>query len=243
MAAPTLAASGAYQQASTGSTRTPAIPSGVAAGSLVVIALGVASAVSPSAATDFTKRAEVGASNPNSVLQTKVASGSESGTYSVPTGTSLSTSAAIVLRIEGGDDSNQVSASNAASSSSSTTTAAVSLTAAAESLLVWMCTQQSDQTVTVPSGFTRVTPSASQRMHVAVKEHSGGATGSITGTLGGALINSAALIAIPKAPVGSDAREWNGSTEALLTAREWNGSTEIQLSASEWNGSTEVALS
>src|SRR5688500_16507209 len=130
MAAPTFDAISALDSGTTTANRTPAVPSGVANGSFVGIAVMAASATNGGTVTDFATIVAATQASASARALWKRATGADAGTYSVPhTAAGGRNSSAVAFRVEGelasGDPIGQT---NSASGTGVTTVPTTSLT-------------------------------------------------------------------------------------------------------------------
>lgn len=200
MVAPTFAAISALDSGTTTANRTPAVPSGVANGSFVGIAVMAASATNGTIATDFASIVAATQANASAQAEWKRATGADAGTYSVPhTAAGGQNSSALAFRVEGEKASgNPIGLTNSNSATGVTTIPTTSLGAGVQvdSLLVHVVWSFNARTYTPPAGFTRQTANASQRLHLSTMVSPGGATGNVNGSMGTAGMTGALLFEI-----------------------------------------------
>lgn len=199
MVAPTFASISALFTGTTTADATPAVPSGVASGSLVIIAVAANSATNGGTVTDFATVVAATQANASARSLWKRATGADAGTYSVPhTATAGNASTALAFRVEGEQASGTpIGQTNSASATGVTTVPTTSLTGTAvDSLLVHVVWSFNARTYTPPSGFARQTASASQRLHISTMTSPGGNTGNINGSMGTAGMTGALLFEI-----------------------------------------------
>jgi hypothetical protein len=187
MVAPTFAAISALDTGTTTADRTPAVPSGVAAGSFVGIVVASNAATNPATnATDFNNVVAQTQASSSAKATWKRATGADAGTYSVPhTAPGGAASSAIAFRVEGELSSGTafgLTSSNAGAGISTIPTTSLVGTQV-DSLLVHVATSFNARTYTPPSGFTRQTANVSQRLHISTMVSPGGNTGNVNGSM------------------------------------------------------------
>jgi hypothetical protein len=186
-------------QTGTGANRTPDVPTGVAAGSLIVAVLTVSSNVSPGTPTDFTDKLTTSGVTPTFRLHFKKALAADTGTYTIPTGTSASSSAAQALRFEDEDPAADPFGATDIQNGSGTTLANTSLGATdvpAGDILLWVAGLNAARTCTIPSGYTRITPNDSRGIHMAYKVSTGGTTGTVSASVNTTVTHNIGLLQI-----------------------------------------------
>ena len=208
---PQFGSAGSHLLGATASSAAVPVPSGVAAGDVILVHLYKqnTNAVTPPAGfTEIGTAQQTTGSVISHHVFWKRATGADSGTYSF-TWTGSNWRAALATRYTGcvstGNpyDSGGGAPNGAARSSSGTTTPAVSLTTQGpDRLLVWSGTNFNSGAWTMPSGFTAVeSDQADELSSTAYKaQAAAGATGSITGSCASSANETAWLIAL----VGSD---------------------------------------
>lgn len=201
--------------------RTPGVPTGVVAGQFVLGLLG-SGANNPSEVwTGFSLFMETAqALAPNDLVFSKVASESDSGTYTVSGLDAVQNAAAQAARIIDIDTASPFFASTSHAHSATATTGAVSLTGLPEdATLVWMVYCQNARSITTfPGSIVRKSGTGSQFLHWGTQEMpDGGDSGSITATLS-TLTNSRALL-FALLPLDSIAPTGIASTAAFGTAQ------------------------
>jgi hypothetical protein len=199
MVAPTFAAISAIDSGTGTADRTPAVPTGVANGSFVGIAVAANAATNGAEATDFDTIVAATQANASAQAEWKRATGADAGTYSVPhSGSGANFSTALAFRVEGelatGNPIGDTDFNSATGVTTVPTTSLVGTTV--DSLLVHVVWSFNARTYTPPSGFTRQTASASQRLHLSTMVSPGGNTGNINGSMGTAGMTGALLFEI-----------------------------------------------
>lgn len=211
MVAPSVASVGA-SVIGAGATLTPGVPSGVVAGSLVLILFGIN--VDNEASNDapgFTDLFETGsASLPNINEYYKTASGADAGTYTVNANSGVQNATAQAARIiDAHPTAPFFGTTSLPAPVNNINTAAASIAAVpADSLLLWYCHCVNARTCTVPAGFTRQSVDDNRLNHWATKVHNPGGsgvsdTGSVSGSLSSANQHRVAMIAILPALSGN----------------------------------------
>lgn len=209
MAAPVLAAVGAYLSAGSGTSAAIAVPSGVQAGDIILVTLHFEDAATITPPAGFALLDVEVLTTPGfwNYIFWKRATGADSGTYTFGLGAD-DWRTGIAARFTGcattGDPWDVFT--NASSSTSSSTTPAVSLTTTgADRLLVWAADLWDVSTFTAPTSYARPTNSwpSSRLLDICTRSQAvAGATGSVTGTLGTARQRVAWLIAL-RPPAGT----------------------------------------
>ncbi|EFQ84696.1 hypothetical protein HMPREF0063_10037 [Aeromicrobium marinum DSM 15272] len=214
----------------------PGIPAGVVEDSRVVVIAANVSGSSLTTPTGFTSELYE-TSTVTLLVATKTATGPESGTYTVP-GTFLNNLASIAFRPTGEHPGGWL-VDLVGGTLIGGTTATESLSMAdpgVGALLVWAVASSPSRSVTVPSGYTRVTPdTATQRIHLAYRVHPGGAISGISGTFSATAGSRSVLMAI----AATGLRDHAGN---LMAATEWDGATEQPLAVFEYDGTSEQRI-
>lgn len=222
MTTPSVASVGTYDTAASGTTLAPGVPTGVVAGTFVMLFVG-GNGGTGATPTPIGFTSKGGAFNFDLLYAFyKTASGTDSGTY--PVTIANPPRSAVAVRIQDFDTTTPLGSISVSADqgAGATTTAPVSLTGVpAGAMLIWASERSvGSSTMTVPTGFTRVTASASQQLHVATMAlPAGGSTGTITGTMPTAEFTRSVLIAV--LPSAGGVTNFNGTasrTETVATS-------------------------
>lgn len=198
-------------------TRTPGVPNGVVAGSLVLEAVAIATNAAPTVPAGWTNKLASFGLTPTLRLHFKRATGSDTGTYSVDAGSAVA-NAAIAIRItDAHPDDDPFGIQDLVSAASGTATPTTQITKLRPgSLVIWSLTLGAARTCTIPTGFTRITPDTSQVLHMAYKQFpDGGDTGAVAGSVSSTTSHQACLTEVRAASsVKCLSRTTGGTTAA-----------------------------
>ncbi len=200
MAAPVVASVGTAVTGTSASAAVP-VPSGVAAGDLVVVSLfkqNTAAVTAPSGWTALTPQSP--ATDTAHYIWWKIAAAADTGTYSF-TWTGSVVREAVAIRVTGAAstplDTGTGAPNSAGRASTATVTPAVSLTTqGADRLLIWSGANFSGGAWTPPSGYTENYDGAARVTVASAAQAAAGSTGSVTGTCATSEYETAWLLAV-----------------------------------------------
>lgn len=204
MAAPTFGAAGTYLAGSFTSGAAVAVPTGTAAGQVVLVFIYVESGNGTiSGPAGFTQKASIDGTNHDLEIWWKRCTGTDSGTYAF-TWSGNPWREAVAVRFSGcitTGDPFDVTSTN--TGTGGTTPAVSATTTVADTLKVWAATNFNGGAWTPPSGWTERVDTGGGIGAATLAQAAAGATGSVTGSSAGGAAVSLAFLGALKPPASS----------------------------------------